>query len=73
MARKTPQIDDPREWIAKNALTTSEAAEYLGVTRQAIFNAVKRGILAPVKAGIFYAADLDDYNAKTIRTRPRAH
>ncbi|WP_437834609.1 helix-turn-helix domain-containing protein (plasmid) [Niallia taxi] len=47
--RKSLKEDWGRSFIQEEALFTSEAAELLGCSRQAIHKLVKKGMLVPVK------------------------
>jgi biotin operon repressor len=61
-----------REWIAENVLASGEAGEYLGISRQAINKAVKRGSLIPIKDGLFLKSDLDAYYEAATLKRPKS-
>lgn len=42
--------DELAAWIAENIISTGEAAEILGCSRQNIDDLIKRGKLKPIKA-----------------------
>lgn len=60
--------EDIRSFLAENLLSTSEAAEILGVSRQRINNLVKSGKLSPVKQSsqgyIFLRGDVEALKAR---------
>ena len=52
--------DKQRAWIAENVFTAPQAAEYLGITRSALHQAVSYGRVEIIKDRFFWKADLDE-------------
>ena len=73
MAGQAQKLADLRKWVSENVMATIEAAEYLGVSRQAIHLAVKRGALVTVKEGLFLKSDLDEYDKTAEKMRPKSY
>lgn len=61
------KIQDLHSWVADNVFTFTEAALYLGITRQAISKAVKNDKLKAIKNKFILKADLDDYAKNSSR------
>lgn len=63
-----------RNFISENVLTSSESAEYLGITRSTFASLVKRQMLIPIKdAGgtrLFMRGDLDSRKETARSGRP---
>ncbi len=56
--------DELQRFITDEIMTTPEALEYLGITRQALSSLIQRGKLKPIKeyktARIFFKTDLEE-------------
>lgn len=56
-----------REVVEAEVFTPSEAAAYLGVSRQNLSQQTKAGRIPCVRGKLYLKADLDEYNA-TVRS-----
>ena len=59
--------DKLREIVAVEVLTPSEAAAYLGVSRQNLSQQTKAGRIPCIRGKLYLRADLDEYN-ETVRS-----
>ena len=63
------QTDEFRGRVEAEVFTSSEAAAYLGVSRQNLSQQTKAGRIPCIRGKLYLKADLDDYNA-TARGGP---
>ena len=61
--------DKQIEWVAENVFTPAEAAEYTGMSRQAIWQAERYGRLDIIKGKFILKSDLDDLKANDKRLK----
>lgn len=61
------RTDEFRERVEAEVFTSTEAADYLGVSRQNLSQQTKAGRIPCVRGKLYLKADLDDYNA-TVRS-----
>ena len=63
------RTDKFRERVEAEVFTSSEAAAYLGVSRQNLSQRTKAGRIPCIRGKLYLKADLDEYNA-TVRGGP---
>lgn len=51
--------DELFKFIDDNIMDTNEVREYLGVSRQRIYDLIDKGILVPIRKGIYLRADVE--------------
>lgn len=66
------KTDKFRERVEAEVFTSSEAAAYLGVSRQNLSQQTKAGRIPCVRGKLYLRVDLDEYNATARGARPRA-
>ena len=60
-----------REMVETEVFTSTEAADYLGMSRQNLSRQTKAGRIPCVRGRLYLKADLDEYNATARGARPR--
>ena len=65
------RADKFRERVEAEVFTSSEAAKYLGVSRQNLSQRTKAGRIPCIRGKLYIKADLDEYNATARGARPR--
>lgn len=63
------RTDEFRERVEAEVFTSSEAADYLGMSRQNLSRQTKAGRIPCIRGKLYLKADLDEYNA-TVRGGP---
>ena len=63
------RTDEFREKVEAEVFTSTEAADYLGMSRQNLSRRTKAGRIPCVRGKLYLKADLDEYNA-TVRGGP---
>jgi hypothetical protein len=75
MAYQFKDRDELQQFIAKEVLTTPEALEYLGITRQALNSLVHRGKIKPIKdfkgTRLFLKADLGERKVEAEKLKKK--
>lgn len=66
------RADRFRERVEAEVFTSTEAADYLGMSRQNLSRQTKAGRIPCVRGRLYLKADLDEYNATARGARPRA-
>lgn len=61
-----------REVVETEVFTSTEAAAYLGVSRQNLSRQTKAGRIPCIRGKLYLKADLDEYNATVRSEQPRA-
>lgn len=51
--------DELFKFIDENIMDTNEVKEYLGVSRQRIYDLIDKEILVPIRKGIYLRADVE--------------
>ncbi|MBV1817351.1 helix-turn-helix domain-containing protein [Bacteroidales bacterium MSK.15.36] len=51
--------DELFKFIDENIMDTNEVREYLGVSRQRIYDLIDKGILVPIRKGIYLRTDVE--------------
>ena len=64
------RTDEFRERVEAEVFTSSEAAAYLGVSRQNLSQQTKAGRIPCIRGKLYLKADLEEYNA-TVRSEQR--
>lgn len=65
------RADRFRERVEAEVFTSTEAADYLGMSRQNLSRQTKAGRIPCVRGRLYLKADLDEYNATARGARPR--
>ena len=65
------KTDKFRERVEAEVFTSTEAADYLGMSRQNLSRQTKAGRIPCVRGRLYLKADLDEYNATARGARPR--
>lgn len=65
------RADRFRERVETEVFTSTEAADYLGMSRQNLSRQTKAGRIPCVRGRLYLKADLDEYNATARGARPR--
>ena len=63
------KADKFRERVEAEVFTSSEAADYLGMSRQNLSQQTKAGRIPCIRGKLYLRGDLDEYNA-TVRGGP---
>ena len=66
------RTDEFREKVEAEVFTSTEAADYLGMSRQNLSRRTKAGRIPCIRGKLYLRADLDEYNATARGARPRA-
>ena len=65
------QTDEFRERVEAEVFVSTEAADYLGMSRQNLSQQTKAGRIPCIRGKLYIKADLDEYNATARGARPR--
>ena len=65
------KADKFREVVESEVFTSSEAAAYLGVSRQNLSQQTKTGRIPCIRGKLYLKADLDEYNVTVGSEQPR--
>ena len=65
------KVDKLREIVEAEVFVSTEAADYLGMSRQNLSRQTKAGRIPCVRGKLYIKADLDEYNATARGARPR--
>ena len=65
------QTDEFRERVETEVFVSTEAADYLGMSRQNLSQQTKAGRIPCIRGKLYIKADLDEYNATARGARPR--
>ena len=65
------QTDEFRGRVEAEVFTSTEAADYLGMSRQNLSRQTKAGRIPCIRGKLYIKADLDEYNATARGARPR--
>ena len=65
------KADKFRGRVEAEVFTSSEAAAYLGTSRQNLSQQTKAGRIPCIRGKLYLKADLDEYNATARGARPR--
>ena len=65
------RADKFRERVEAEVFTSSEAAKYLGVSRQNLSQRTKAGRIPCIRGKLYLKADLDEYNVTVRSEQPR--
>ena len=65
------KADKFREVVESEVFTSSEAAAYLGVSRQNLSQQTKTGRIPCIRGKLYLKADLDEYNVTVRSEQPR--
>jgi len=63
------KAEEQRQWVADNVYSATEAAQYLGVSREAIYKAVSYARLEAIKGKMFLKSDLDELRANSHKIK----
>ena len=66
------KVDKLREIVEAEVFVSTEAADYLGMSRQNLSRQTKAGRIPCIRGKLYLRADLDEYNATARGARPRA-
>ena len=66
------QTEEFRERVEAEVFVSTEAADYLGMSRQNLSQQTKAGRIPCIRGKLYLRADLDEYNATARGARPRA-
>lgn len=51
--------DELFKFIDENIMDTEQVKEYLGISRQRLYDLIDKGILVPIRKGIYLKADVE--------------
>lgn len=63
--------DELFKFVSDNIMDTKEVTEYLGISRQRLYDLIKKDIIVPIRSGIYLRADVEkrESEQKSLRDK----
>lgn len=63
--------DELFQFISENIMDTNEVMDYLGISRQRLYDLIKKDILVPIRKGIYLKKDVQKRKEKQGELREK--